>query len=118
VSPATSLVARYESGSNNVWRQKIGCGNWNGELRMHYRTLGRTGLKVGIIGFGAWGIGKGLWVGAEDDVSLRALHAARDAGVNFFDTALAYGMGHTEELLKRAFGRSDDVASKVQRRWQ
>ena len=40
---------------------------------MHYRTLGRTRLKVGIIGFGAWGIGKGLWVGAEDDVSLRAL---------------------------------------------
>ncbi len=82
---------------------------------MHYRTLGRTGLKAGIIGFGAWGIGKGLWVGAEDDVSLRALKAARDAGVNFFDTALAYGTGHSEELLKRAFGRSDDViiASKV-----
>jgi len=54
---------------------------------MHYRTLGRTRLKVSIIGFGAWGIGKGLWVGAEDDASLRALHAALDAGVNFFDTA-------------------------------
>jgi aryl-alcohol dehydrogenase-like predicted oxidoreductase len=82
---------------------------------VHYRTLGRTGLEVGIIGFGAWGIGKGLWVGAEDDVSLRALKAARDAGVNFFDTALAYGTGHSEELLNRAFGRSDDViiASKV-----
>jgi len=82
---------------------------------MHYHTFGRTGLRVSTIGFGAWGIGKGLWVGAEDDVSLRALHAARDAGVNFFDTALAYGSGHSEELLKRAFGRSDDViiASKV-----
>ena len=82
---------------------------------MHYRSLGRTGLKVSIIGFGAWGIGKGLWVGAEDDESLRALKAARDAGVNFFDTALAYGTGHSEQLLKRAFGRSDDVviASKV-----
>jgi aryl-alcohol dehydrogenase-like predicted oxidoreductase len=82
---------------------------------MHYRTLGRTGLKVSIIGFGAWGIGKGLWVGAEDDISLRALQAAHDAGVNFFDTALAYGTGHSEELLKRAFGRSDNViiASKV-----
>ena len=82
---------------------------------MHYRTLGGTGLKVGVIGFGAWGIGKGLWVGAEDSVSLRALHAARDAGVNFFDTALAYGTGHSEGLLKRAFGRSDGViiASKV-----
>ena len=82
---------------------------------MHYRTLGRTGLKVSTIGFGAWGIGMGLWVGAEDDVSLRALRAAHDAGVNFFDTALAYGTGHSEQLLNRAFGRSDDViiASKV-----
>ncbi len=82
---------------------------------MQYRILGRTGLKVSSIGFGAWGIGKGLWVGAEDDVSLRSLHAAQDAGVNFFDTALAYGTGHSEQLLNRAFGRSDEViiASKV-----
>ena len=82
---------------------------------MQYRILGRTALKISTVGFGAWGIGKGLWVGAEDDVSLRALHAARDSGVNFFDTALAYGTGHSEELLRRAFGHSGDViiASKV-----
>ncbi len=82
---------------------------------MRYRTLGRTGLQVSEIGFGAWGIGKGLWVGAEDEISLRALKLARDRGVNFYDTALAYGPGHSERLLAQAFGRSPEViiASKV-----
>ena len=82
---------------------------------MHYRALGRTGMQVSEIGFGAWGIGKGEWVGAEDEQSLRTLKRARDMGVNFFDTALAYGMGHSEQLLSRAFGSSPDViiASKV-----
>jgi aryl-alcohol dehydrogenase-like predicted oxidoreductase len=82
---------------------------------MKYRQLGRTGLKVSEIGYGAWGIGKSEWMGAEDEVSLKSLKAARDAGVNFFDTALAYGMGHSEQLLARAFGKSSEViiASKV-----
>ncbi|HEX6907148.1 MAG TPA: aldo/keto reductase [Terriglobales bacterium] len=82
---------------------------------MKYRQLGRTGLKVSEIGYGAWGIGQSEWMGADDEVSLRSLKAARDAGVNFFDTALAYGMGHSEQLLARAFGKSNDViiASKV-----
>ncbi|HJS98139.1 MAG TPA: aldo/keto reductase [Terriglobales bacterium] len=82
---------------------------------MKYRQLGKTGLEVSEIGYGAWGIGQSEWVGAEDEVSLQALKAARDAGVNFFDTALAYGMGHSEQLIARAFGKSADViiASKV-----
>lgn len=82
---------------------------------MHYRILGRTGLKVSEIGFGAWGISGRQWIGAEDANSLRALKAARDAGINFFDTALAYGDGHSEQLLARAFGASREVviASKA-----
>lgn len=82
---------------------------------MKYRTLGRTELNVSEIGYGAWGIGKAMWVGAEDEESLRSLKAARDAGVNFFDTALAYGDGHSERLLSKAFGKSPEViiASKV-----
>ncbi len=82
---------------------------------MRYRKLGRTGLNVSEIGFGAWGIGAAQWIGAEDAISLRALKRARDLGVNFFDTALAYGMGHSEQLLAKAFGRSLEVivASKV-----
>src|SRR3954464_778088 len=82
---------------------------------MRFRELGKTGFKVSEIGFGAWGIGKGDWGGASDAESLRTLSAARDAGINFFDTALAYGDGHSEQLLARAFGNSRDVviASKV-----
>ncbi|HEY2943768.1 MAG TPA: aldo/keto reductase [Vicinamibacteria bacterium] len=66
---------------------------------MKYRRLGRTGLMVSEIGFGAWGIGKGLWIGAEDAESLRALRHAVEQGVNFIDTALAYGPGHSERLV-------------------
>ena len=82
---------------------------------MRYRTLGRTGLKVSEIGYGAWGISGRQWIGAEDQQSLRALAAARAAGVNFFDTALAYGDGHSEQLIARAFGRDAEViiATKV-----
>lgn len=82
---------------------------------MKYRKLGETGKTVSEIGFGAWGIGKGEWIGAEDDQSIKALKAARDAGVTLFDTALAYGDGHSEQLIARAFGRSTEVviASKV-----
>jgi len=43
---------------------------------MNYRTLGKTGLQVSEIGYGAWGIGKGAWIGASDDESCRALHRA------------------------------------------
>lgn len=83
---------------------------------MHYRTLGKTGLQVSEIGFGAWGIGKGMWIGAEDEESIRALHRAIDLGVNFIDTALVYGDGHSEELVGRVIrARSERVyvATKV-----
>ena len=82
---------------------------------MRYRKLGRTGLRVSEVGYGAWGIGKSFWIGADDDESLRSLKAARAAGVNFFDTALAYGDGHSERLVARAFGKSSEIiiASKV-----
>lgn len=66
---------------------------------MQYRRLGRTGYEVSEVGYGAWGIGRQLWVGAEDRESMRALHVAADAGLNFIDTALAYGNGHSEKLI-------------------
>jgi len=82
---------------------------------MRYRALGRTGLKVSEIGYGAWGIGKTLWIGAEDEESLRSLRAAHDAGGNFYDTALVYGNGHSERLIAQCFGEASDIiiASKV-----
>ncbi len=82
---------------------------------MQYRTLGRTNLNVSDIGYGAWGIGKSQWIGADDRESLSSLKAARDHGVNFFDTALAYGDGHSEKLISQAFGKDREViiASKI-----
>jgi aryl-alcohol dehydrogenase-like predicted oxidoreductase len=82
---------------------------------MQYRNFGKSGIRVSDVGYGAWGIGKAMWIGADDEESLRSLHAARDAGVNFFDTALVYGDGHSEQLISKAFGKSSEViiASKV-----
>jgi aryl-alcohol dehydrogenase-like predicted oxidoreductase len=69
---------------------------------MKYRTLGRTGFHVSEIGYGAWGIGGKLWQGGADDESVRALHRAMELGVNFIDTALVYGEGHSEKLVGKA----------------
>jgi aryl-alcohol dehydrogenase-like predicted oxidoreductase len=66
---------------------------------MNYRTLGRTGLEVSEISFGAWGIGGGMWKESDDAEAMRALHKAVDLGINFIDTALAYGNGHSERLI-------------------
>jgi aryl-alcohol dehydrogenase-like predicted oxidoreductase len=83
---------------------------------MKTRRLGRTGLPVSEIGFGAWGIGAAQWIGARDEESLRALHRAVDLGVNFVDTALAYGDGHSETLVGRLVRERREtvyVATKV-----
>ncbi len=83
---------------------------------MRYTKLGRTGLNVSQLGFGAWGIGKSMWIGAEDDESMRALRGAIEHGVNFLDTARGYGDGHSEELVGAAVRESAEtvyVATKV-----
>jgi aryl-alcohol dehydrogenase-like predicted oxidoreductase len=85
---------------------------------MQTRAFGRTGIEVSEIGFGAWGIGKTLWIGADDAESLRALDRAVDLGVDFIDTALGYGRGHSEQLVgqalrERGAERSVFVATKV-----
>lgn len=83
---------------------------------MNYRKLGGTGLEVSEIGYGAWGIGGTQWLGGTDDESLRALRRAIDLGLNFIDTALAYGDGHSEELtgqVVRESGRKVYIATKV-----
>ena len=66
---------------------------------MQYRTLGRTGLRISEVGFGAMTIGGEIFGATDDQESLRALHRAIDLGLNFIDTADAYGRGHSEELL-------------------
>jgi aryl-alcohol dehydrogenase-like predicted oxidoreductase len=67
---------------------------------MLYRALGRTGLSVSSVSFGAWAIG-GTWGAVDDAESLAALHAAVDAGTNFIDTADVYGDGRSERLVAR-----------------
>lgn len=82
---------------------------------MRYRKLGRSGLSVSEIGYGAWGIGASGWVGATEDESVRALHRALDLGVNLIDTARGYG--ESERIVGRVVRERPDgevlVATKV-----
>jgi aryl-alcohol dehydrogenase-like predicted oxidoreductase len=91
---------------------------------MLYRDLGKTGIKVSEIGFGAWAIGGAAeaggaplgWGGSSDDESLAAIRRARDLGVNFFDTADSYGFGRSESLLGIVLSRKRQdvvIATKV-----
>lgn len=85
---------------------------------MKYRTLGRTGIRVTEVGFGGWAIGKYQWGEQNDEDSTRALEKALSLGCNFFDTALAYGEGHSEQLIGKVMKEHkllDDVviATKV-----
>lgn len=75
---------------------------------MNYRKLGRTGLEVSEIGFGAWGIGGGTanapaYGPTDDQVSKLALRRAYDLGINFYDTSDFYGSGHSERLIGETF---------------
>jgi aryl-alcohol dehydrogenase-like predicted oxidoreductase len=82
---------------------------------MRYRRLGRTGIEVSEIGFGGWGIGGG-WGFQDDRGAIRALKRALDLGVTFFDTALGYGNGHSEELIGQATAGMRDqvvIATKI-----
>ena len=85
-------------------------------IHMRYRKLGRTNFEISEMGYGAWGIGGHLWIGADDRESLKALRRAIELGLNFIDTALAYGDGHSEELVGqvvRDAGTRIYVATKV-----
>src|SRR5262245_58136717 len=90
--------------------------------RMRHRTFGRLGWQVSEIGYGMWGMGG--WTGSDDRESFAALDRAIELGCDFFDTAHAYGDGHSERLLgetlKRHAGKKLYVATKVppkNRRW-
>lgn len=91
---------------------------------MQYRDLGKTGIRVSTIGFGAWAIGGASeasgtplgWGRTSDDESLAAIRRARDLGVNFFDTSDSYGFGRSESLLGIVLSRQRRdvvIATKV-----
>ena len=87
---------------------------------MNFRELGKTGIKVSEIGFGAWGIGGPSrnapgYGEVDDNESIKALKYAYDNRINFFDTADLYGDGHSERIIAEALGRLRDkiiIASK------
>lgn len=82
---------------------------------MKYRKFGRLGWLVSEIGYGMWGMGE--WKGSNDTESLKSLSLAIEKGVNFFDTAYAYGNGHSESILnsliKEHKGKKLYTASKI-----
>ena len=82
---------------------------------MRYRRFGRTNWQVSEVGYGMWGMAG--WTGSDDAESLASLNRSIDLGCNFFDTAWAYGDGHSEELLGKALrahpGKKLYVASKI-----
>lgn len=90
---------------------------------MQYRKFGNTDLLVSEIGFGSWAIGGSANVGgveigwgpSDDAISVKAINAALEAGINFFDTADFYGLGHAETLLGNTLAGNKNVliASKV-----
>lgn len=74
---------------------------------MKTRPLGNTGYRVSEIGFGGWGIGGEMWRGVDDSEGRTALREAIDQGITFFDTALAYGNGHSERVIGETL--KDDI---------
>lgn len=86
---------------------------------MQYRPLGKTGFNVSTISFGAWAIGAD-WGDVTEEAAMATLHAAVDAGINFFDTADVYGNGRSERLIARLKkerpGEELVVATKAGRR--
>ena len=87
---------------------------------MHYRSLGKTALKLPVVSFGAWAIGGWMWGGTDDQAAVRALQCAIDEGMNCIDTAPGYGLGHSERIVGEAIaGRREKViiATKCGLRW-
>jgi aryl-alcohol dehydrogenase-like predicted oxidoreductase len=90
------------------------------------RRLGETGPELTTVGFGAWAIGgpwRFGWGEVDDDESVAAIRHAVEHGVNWIDTAAAYGLGHSEEVVRRALspyrvGEDVFVFTKCGRRWE
>ncbi len=87
---------------------------------MQYRSLGVSEIQASVIGFGSWAIGGWLWGGTDRAQAIEAIHSAIDSGINFIDTAPAYGFGLSEEIIASAIvGQRDKlvIASKCGLIW-
>ncbi|MEJ6782763.1 aldo/keto reductase [Aminobacter sp. Piv2-1] len=84
------------------------------------RNIGRSGMSASGVGLGTWAIGGWMWGGTDEDASIGAIQASIDAGVSLIDTAPAYGLGRSEEIVGKAIhGRRDKVviATKCGLNW-
>jgi aryl-alcohol dehydrogenase-like predicted oxidoreductase len=72
-------------------------------MKLPTRKLGKSGLEITTVGFGAWAVGGGGWAFSwgpqDDDASIAAMRHAVDSGINWIDTAAVYGLGHSEEVV-------------------
>ncbi len=87
---------------------------------MKMRPLGSSGIGASVVAFGAWAIGGWTWGGADEQESIRAIHAFLDAGGNLIDTAPVYGFGRSEEVVGKAIADRRDrvvLATKCGLRW-
>jgi len=80
---------------------------------MKYRNLGKSGIEVSEIGFGAWALGESWWGQQDDADSIKALHKAVDLGLNFIDTAAVYGDGKSERLIAAFCKERPEMAGKL-----
>jgi aryl-alcohol dehydrogenase-like predicted oxidoreductase len=93
---------------------------------MQKRQLGKTDFMITPIGFGSWAVGGGEWAGGwgpqDDQESIGAIHRALDLGINWIDTAPAYGLGRSEQVVARALkergGERPYVFTKCAIRWR
>lgn len=77
---------------------------------MRYRPLGPSGIEASVIGLGTWAIGGWMWGGTDERDAVDAIQAAIDSGITLIDTAPAYGMGRSEQIVGQAIaGRRDQV---------
>ena len=79
-------------------------------VNMELRPLGTSDIKISPIIMGTWQAGKAMWVGINDNESIKAIKAAYDAGITTFDTAEVYGNGHSEKIVGNAL---HDVRGRV-----
>lgn len=87
---------------------------------MRYRSLGQSEIQASVVAFGAWAIGGWPWGGTDESNAIAAIHKALDLGMNLIDTAPAYGLGLSEEIVGRALqGRRDKavIATKCGLVW-
>lgn len=88
---------------------------------MRMMKIGKSGIETSVVGIGAWAIGgDSMWGASDDAESIRTIHRARELGATLLDTAPAYGLGHSEEVVGKAIAgrRSDYVLStKCGIRW-